>query len=260
MPRRSGDNEDKDDIDALELMRKALQLGMDVGEHGHIEGVGWVNTELRSIIARAEKIGILEEVREKYREGKQRGAARRSGVIGGQGIGRESMPRGPPMPRPPELEPSRRILDRPRNFVERIPPEEGLRSTINVIKLVASNPEVKKDVNGFMAGVLDLQENLMDIKDAEDKRVTFNRCADFLTGMGWIEGCNLAYLDQQRAIVILKSKIAMGLGYSDEPVCQPICNLLETAGRKTFGRPVVVTEIECVAQGKAACRFEIALR
>ena len=260
MLKRIEDNEDEEDIDALELMRKALQLGMDVGEHGHIEGVGWVNVELRSIMAKAEKIGIPDEVRQKYKEGKQKGAAKRSRFVGGQSVAGVGMPRGPSMPRPPGLEPSRRTMNRPRGFVERIPPEEGFRSTINVMMSAADNPEMKKDVNGLLAGVFDLQENLLDIEDEENQRDTFNKCADLLTDMGWIRDCNLAFLGPQRAVVILKSNIAGALGQSDEPVCQPICNLLETVGRKLFGRSVVVTEIECASQGKPACRFEITQR
>ena len=258
--KRDEGNEGEDDIDALELLRRAVQLGIDVGEHGHIEGVGWVNIELRSIIAKAEKIGIVDEVKQKYREGKQKGAAKRSRYLGGQGAAGASVPRGPSMPRPPELEPSRRTITRPRGFVERIPPEEGLRSTINVMMISARNPEMKKDVNGLMAGLFDLQENLMDIEEEDNQRDTFNRCADLLTGMGWIRDCNLAYMGRQRAVVILKSNIAGAFGHSDEPVCQPICNLLETVGRKVFGRSVLVTEIECASQGKTACRFEIAPR
>ena len=260
MLKRNEGNEGEEDIDALELMRRALQLGIDVGEHGHIEGVGWVNVELRSIMAKAERIGIVDEVREKYKEGKQKGAAKRSRFLGGQGTAGASVPRGPSMPRPPELEPSRRTINRPRGFVERIPAEEGLRSTINVMTFTARNPEMKKDVNGLLASVFDLQENLMDIEDEESQRDTFGKCADLLTGMGWVSDCSLAYLGSQRAVVILKSNIAGAFGQSDEPVCQPICNLLETVGRKLFGRSVLVTEIECASQGKPACRFEIHIR
>ena len=54
--------------------------------------------------------------------------------------------------------------------------------------------------------------------------------------------------------------IAKQLGSSDVPVCKPLCSLLETIGRKTFGHSVVVTESECIAQGSSECEFRLVPR
>lgn len=252
----------KDDANASELMRKALQLGIDVGENGHIESVGWVNLELRSLMAKAERIGALDEVKQKYREGKQRGVARRSRHVTGSGAAKAEKMRAPPAYSKTAKEPARRPMRSSNGFVERITPEEGLKSTINVMKFTAANPEVKKDLNGLFAGIFDLQEKLLDIKEDKDQKETFRKCLKFLTEVGWIENSDLTYFDQERAVVTLRSTtaIAREFGHSDDPICQPICNLLETVGRKTFGKSVIVTEIECVAQGRPACKFEIAPR
>lgn len=255
-------DDSKGDIDAIELKRKAFKLGIDVGENGHIESVGWVNLELRSITAKAERIGILDDVRQKYKEGKRRGIANRSTHVTGQGVVKPDARQGLTPPKARDREPARRTAGGSSSFVERISPEEGLKSTINVIKFTADNPEVKKDLNGLFAGIFDLQEKLLDIKEEADQRETFNKCLKFLTEVGWIENSNLTHFDQQLAVVTLRSTtaIARAFGHSDEPICQPICNLLETVGRKTFRKSVIVTEIECVAQGKPACKFEISPR
>ena len=254
-------NDGKGNVDASELMKKAFQLGMDVGEHGHIESVGWVNLELRSIMSKAERIGIADEARQKYKEGKRRGAARRSSHVGGHGASKADLPAGPAA-RIREKEPVRKAPGSGSSFVERISPEEGLKSTINVMKFTATNPEVKKDLNGLFAGIFDLQEKLLDIVEEPEQRKTFMKCLEFLMEVGWIENCDLTYFDKQKAVVTLQSTtaIARAFGHSDDPICQPICNLLETVGRKTFRKSVIVTELECVAQGKAACKFEIAPR
>ena len=80
--------------------------------------------------------------------------------------------------------------------------------------------------------------------------------------VGYIEHHSLASFDLAKAVVTLNSvtAIAKAFGKADEPLCQPICNLLETVGRKTFKVSVVVVEIECVAQGRPACRFEVSPR
>ncbi|UCE80537.1 MAG: hypothetical protein JSV94_05105 [Methanobacteriota archaeon] len=256
---RGEDN--RGDIDATDLRRRAFELGVDVGENGHIESVGWVNLELRSIMAKAEQIGILEEVQKKYMEGKKSGVARRSKYVMGQGGGKaDSSLRI--APRMLDKKPARRTSGGSSGFVERISPEEGLKSTINVIKFTADKPEVKKDLNGLFAGIFDLQERLLDIQEDPDQRKTFNKCLEFLTEVGWIENSDLTHFDQHRAVVKLLSTtaIARAFGHSDDPVCQPICNLFETVGRKTFRKSVIVTELECVAQGRSACKFEISPR
>lgn len=257
---RRGD--DDRSVSVMNVKKKAFQLGMEVGENNHVDNVGWVRAELVEIKAEAERLGAWPDVNRKYLEGKKLGAARRQRhTVGGQAIGRTT-DAGHGHPARPEPVPASRRPASEGAFVERISPEQGLKSTISVMKFVAKDKEVKKDLNGLFAGIFDIQERLLEIEPDPDRRKTFERCLDLLMEVGWIENCDLAFFDEQRAVVTLRSTtaIADAFGGSDEPMCQPICNLLETIGRKTFQKSVAVTEIECVAQGRPACKFEISPR
>lgn len=256
----------KSDDDRIALIvnikRKAFMLGVEVGENNHLENVGWVRSELNSLKIEAQALGVLLDVSHKYIEGKRLGASRREKHTAGQkAAGKEAYVAGGAIAK---SEPAKAASASSGSgtFVERIPPKEGLKSTISVMKFVAKNPEVKKDLNGLFAGIFDIQERLMDIPPGRDKRETFGRCLQLLKEVGWIEKCSVAMFNEQQAIVSLRSTtaIAEAFGDSDEPMCQPICNLLETIGRKTFQMSVIVTEVECVAQGKRACKFEVSPR
>ncbi|MDH3365894.1 MAG: 4-vinyl reductase [Thermoplasmata archaeon] len=253
-----GDRRDDSAVD--DLRRRAFELGLEVGEENHLESVGWVNSKLQEIREEADRVGVFEEVRRAYQKGKKLGVARRSGhtltpqlglvkdrsALSGSQSPR-SEPKGPRLPKPP-------------GFIERIPPVEGLRSTINVMMFASARPELKKDLNGLVAGVLDIQERLIDVGARDPPRRTFERSLQLLEEIGWIEDFALTSFDDTSAVVTLKSTIANALGRSAEPLCKPICSLLETMGRKAFGRSVKVVEVECVAQGKQACKFEVSLR
>ena len=239
-----------------------IQLGLEVGENNHVENVGWVRSKLMIVKVEAEKLGVLSEVGQKYKEGKKLGMSRRSKHTVGSGGVSQTADRNVPRSGTIGAESGGSVSTRSETFVERITPEEGLKSTISVMKFVSKSPEAKKDLNGLFAGVFDIQERLLDIKPDPDRRKTFESCLDLLREVGWIENCYIGAFDEQLAVVTLKSTtaIADAFGRSDEPMCQPICNLLETIGRKTFQKSVTVTEIECLAQGKTACKFEISPR
>jgi predicted hydrocarbon binding protein len=244
------------------LRRRAFELGLEVGEENHLESVGWVNSKLQEIREEANRAGVFEEVREAYQKGKKLGVARRSGhtlppqagfgkkgsVLSGSRI-TATGPRGPRMPKP-------------AGFIERIPPEVGLKATVNVMTFVAGRSDVKRDLNALLAGILDVQERIMGIEKGDSQRETFERCLHLLSEVGWVEKFDLDSFDDNTSYVAvrLNSAIAEAFGQSDEPVCQPVCTILETVGRRALGRSVKVVETECVAQGKHACRFEITLR
>ena len=257
---RSGRKNQSDELDALK--KKAFQLGLDVGENNHIENVGWVKSEITTLRKEADRLGALLDVSHEYLEGKRQGVARRSKhTVGGRRAGQAVVERDSHTPQ---------VSQAPRSaggshgdtYVERISPEEGLKATISVIKFVAKDPEVKKDLDSLFAGVFDIQEKILDMKPDQDRRKTFEKCLQMLTEVGWIENCEVSSFDEQMAVVTLRSTtaIAEAFGDSDEPMCQPVCNLLEAIGRKTFEKSVTVTEIECVAQGMPACRFEVSPR
>jgi hypothetical protein len=245
-----------------ELRRRAFELGLEVGEENHLESVGWVNSRLQEIREKANRAGVFEEVREAYQKGKKLGVAHRSGhtlhsqagfvkkgsMLSGSRIA-AAEPRGPRMPKPV-------------GFVERIPPDVGLRAAVNVMSFVAGRPDVKRDLNGLLAGILDVQERIMAIDIGDSQMNTFESGLHLLVDIGWVEKFDLDSFDDNSSFVAVKlnTTIAEAFGRSDEPVCQPICTLLETVGRKALGRSVKVVETECVAQGKHACRFEVTLR
>ena len=57
------------------LLKKAYDLGYEVGYYGHMEDISWIKEERESIIERAIEIGLdLEEVTKAYQLGKKRGA------------------------------------------------------------------------------------------------------------------------------------------------------------------------------------------
>lgn len=247
---------------ANELKRHAFELGYEVGLENHIETVGWVNSKLQSIKRDASRTGALEDVSREFQRGKKLGIARRAKrmVVPQPGLSKKVEERQGAqykgaVSRSPQI-------GGESSFVERIPAKEGIKSTVNVIKFAASKPEVKKDLNGLFAGIFDIQEKVLDVEAGDSPRETFERCLKLLAEVGWIENYDLASFDQAKAVVTLKSTtaIAAAFGRSDEPLCQPICNLLETVGRKTFKKSVMVVEVECVAQGNSACKFEISPR
>ena len=257
---RSGRKDQSDELD--ELKKKAFQLGLDVGENNHIENVGWVKSEITTLRKEAERLGALMDVSHEYLEGKRQGVARRSKhTVGGQRAGRAAVEGGGHTSQTSKA-PKSDSGSRGDTYVERISPEEGLKATISVMKFVSKDPEVKKDLDSLFAGVFDIQEKILDMKPDQDRRKTFEKCLQLLTDVGWIENCEVSSFDEHMAVVTLRSTtaIAEAFGGSDDPMCQPVCNLLEAVGRKTFGKSVTVTEIECVAQGMPSCRFEVSPR
>jgi hypothetical protein len=256
-----GDKQSEAYID--DLRRRAFELGLEVGKANHLETVGWVSSEIRHLKEEAEQAEALEEIQMEYQRGKKLGVARRarlaSGVHGGlakKTVEPFNPPGGPPKP----TRPTRPFLS--AGFVERISVEEGLRSTIGVMKFAASEPRVKKDLDGLFASILDIQEMLIDVEPGDTPRETFERCLKLLKDVGWIEKYDLASFNETMASVVIRSPttIASAFEHSDQPLCRPVCNLLETAGRKAFDRSVMVVEDECIAQGRGTCRFEVTPR
>ncbi|MCJ7561927.1 MAG: hypothetical protein MUO84_02825 [Thermoplasmata archaeon] len=257
-----GSNSDDRSALIINVKRKAFQLGLEVGENNHLETVGWVRSELNAINIEARALGISLEVAQKYIEGKRLGVSRRSKhTVGQHGVAKAINTKIDLSARSERAQRAA-ASSGSGTFVERITPQEGLDCTISVMRFVAKNPEAKKDLNGLFAGIFDIQERLMDMPPGPNLRKTFEKCLQLLVEVGWIENCDVATFNEEMAVVTLQSTtaIAEAFGNSDEPMCQPICNLLETIGRKTFQMSVVVTEVECVAQGRPACKFKVSPR
>jgi hypothetical protein len=244
------------------LKKSAFELGLEVGEKGHIENVGWVNSELRFLMQQAEESGISAEVKQKYEMAKQIGKRNRSkaAYLPGKSLGKIDTSRDAAMSG------ARKAAHAPSDvkggFVERIPPELGLSSTVSIMKFAQSSPEIKNDLDNLFAGIIDLNEMLGDIEPSPNPKVTFERSLRLLKEMGWLEGYEIGKFDDGMATVSVRttSALAKQLGACKEPMCTPLCNLLETIGRKAFGRSVTVTESDCIAQGHSECVFKLVPR
>lgn len=67
---KRGNKEDK-----KALLKKAYDLGYEVGYYGHMEDISWIKEERETILEKALEIGMdLEEVTRAYQLGKKRGA------------------------------------------------------------------------------------------------------------------------------------------------------------------------------------------
>lgn len=244
------------------LKKSAFELGLEVGEKGHIENVGWVNSELRFLMQQAEECGISEEVKQKYEMAKQIGVRNRSKMAfqPGKSLGKIDSSAGGPTSGAKRA--AGGSAGNKNGFVERIPPEVGLRSTVSIIKFARESPQAKKDLDNLFAGIVDLNEMLRDIEPSPNPKVTFERSLSLLKEKGWLDGYEIGKFDDGMVTVSLwtTSAIAKQIGSCNEPVCKPLCSLLETVGRKTFGQSVEVTESECMAQGHSECEFKLVPR
>lgn len=77
--------------------------------------------------------------------------------------------------------------------------------------------------------------------------------------IGWLERFNITHFDSAKseAIIEVTSELARIFGVAGTPICQPICNLLETIGDRTFQKSTLAAEHECMAQGKTVCVFKL---
>ncbi len=251
-----------DEMTKARLKKSAFELGLEVGEKGHIENVGWVHSELRFLMQQAEENGITDEVKQKYEMAKQIGVRNRSKIAfqPGKSLGKIDPSTGPPVSAAKKVHGAASVSK--GGFVERIPPEVGLRSTASVIKFAGKSPEVRKDLDNLFSGIADVNEMLGDVESSPNPKVTFERSLSLLKELGWLDGFEIGKFDDEAVTVSLwtTSHLPRHVGSSDGPVCKPLCTLLETIGRKTFGRSVTVTESECIAQGHSECEFKLVAR
>ncbi|BAA30121.1 hypothetical protein [Pyrococcus horikoshii] len=67
----------QDILNEKNVVKKAYLFGIYVGLYGHVEWSGWVRDILESIYREAESLGIYDEVKEAYNEGKEVGRRER---------------------------------------------------------------------------------------------------------------------------------------------------------------------------------------
>jgi hypothetical protein len=244
-----------EDLAKAKLAKSAYELGLEVGEHGHIETVGWVNQELKHMIQQAEDLSMAEIVRKRYEFGKEKGRLRREGKYsqissGGKvktGLGKELSAHAI----------ARRASE--DRFVERISSEEGILSTIEIMRVARGDPDIQAHLSNLLAGVVDLHDRIMEMPPGRSPDSTFDSALQMITEVGWLTTYEVKFFDERSTMANIEttSILARSLGESETPVCQPICNVLETIGLKTFGKHVLAVEESCMAQGKPHCTFKM---
>ena len=60
-----------DDLAKAKLAKSAYELGLEVGEQGHLDTVGWVGAELRHLLQQAEELQVVDIVRRRYEFGRE---------------------------------------------------------------------------------------------------------------------------------------------------------------------------------------------
>ncbi|MBU1158065.1 MAG: hypothetical protein KKE24_01845 [Candidatus Thermoplasmatota archaeon] len=244
-----------DDLAKTKLVKAAFELGLEVGEHGHIENVGWVNAELRHMMQEAQDLEIQDVVKRRYAFGKEKGRVRREGKISQIG-GTKTFTKdqkgaaiqGAKKPQEP----------RPR-FVERISSEEGIWSTVSVMKFLRGDEEMQSHLSNLFAGLVDLHDRLMQMPADKEPSKTFDNGLQVINDVGWITTYDVKFFDEKTAMAKVEttSLLSRSMGHCESPMCTPLCGIMETVGLKSFGRSVLAVEESCMAQDKPACTFKL---
>jgi len=248
----------KKGLEKLAVAREAWELGLEVGSKGHLEGVGWVKSELRQIMRKARELRIEEEIIRKYERAKEIGKSRK---------GRLTSTTTKAIPELSNSPVARPIANRERKIghskeeivIERISVRESLHSMISLMKMAEEKPEMKKRLQDMLAGISDIHDRLSGIWVGPNPRRTLEDGLNMLFEVGWLEQYNLVSLDAQKAEAIIEasSELARSIKNASDSICQPICNVIETIAGKAFGRPMIAIEKECIAQGKPTCIFKV---
>ena len=231
-----------------ELAKSAYDLGIDVGERGHPDDTGWVAAELRHIFAQAEELDLVDIVRRRYEFGKEKGRLRQqtrlsqtAASLTTEGVG--SAPRGA----------------QPGRFAERVPAEEGIWSTISVMRYARGDEGLQSHLGNLLAGIGDLHDRIMQMPLRETPAKTFDYALRMVTEVGWLSTYEVKFFDERSAMakVDTTSMLARSFGVCEMPMCLPMNNVLETVGLRTFGRPMLAVEEACMAQGHDRCSFKL---
>lgn len=245
------------------VLREALRLGYEVGLRGDIEGVGWIRSKLRDLESEAVRLGLKEEMRAKYKAGKEFGKRKRlSSLTPGEGGLYFSKRGGPGLEKPPKSMPVR-IINEEISFdyiVERVPFEEGVEALASLARMGQKNRNLMKALEVMFSALGDVYDRLLTLPRApEDKIGTFESGLEILIDVGWIDEYEIVEFDEKAMTVKIDatSEIARSIGESKEPVCRPICVPIESIGNRAFGISMKAIERHCIAQGNGSCRFAV---
>lgn len=245
-----------DDLEKAKLAKAAYELGLEVGEQGHLDTVGWVGAELRHMIQQAEELQLVDIVRRRYEFGKEKGRVRRHGKYdqassGGRTTARAHGSAGPP---PREDANQERM-----HFAERVTAEEGIWSTISVMRFAHGNDEVQSHLGNLLAGVADLHDRIMQMPLERRPEKTFDSALRIMSDVGWLSTYDVKFFDEKSTMARVEttSMFARSFGKCETPMCLPICNVMETVGLKAFGKQVLAVEESCMAQEHDHCTFNL---
>jgi len=251
----------RNDKTIAEIEDAAWKLGLEVGERGHLEGVGWVKSELREIERKARELGVLEVVMEKYETAKREGKKRRKLLSQSTSQAKKEAERKRPFgsdlyskrSSSPSAESGEDIV------IERVSVRQGIQGMITLMKIAQKNPELRKKLNHLFAGMSDIHDKLGSLEPEDDPRKTLEKAMQLLLELGWLESYDIKSFEAEREEVKLEatSEFARMFGVAGAPICQPICNVLETIGGKCFGKPMVAVEDNCMANGNRVCIFRL---
>lgn len=244
-----------DDLAKARLAKAAYELGLEVGEHGHLDTVGWVGAELRHIVQEAEELGVVDIVRRRYEFGKEKGHVRRQGKYN-QTVAHRVKPSGGGAAQTVAEGPQLAKHDR---FAERVSAEEGIWSTISVMKYARGNEELQSHLGNLIAGMGDLHDRIMQMPPGRTPDRTFDSALSMIAEVGWLSSYDVKFFDERSAMasVDTTSMFARSFEKCEAPVCLPLGNVMETVGLKTFGKQMLAVEEKCMAQGHDHCTFKL---
>lgn len=245
-----------DDLAKAKLAKAAYELGLEVGEHGHLDTVGWVGAELRHIIQQADELKVTDVVRRRYEFGKEKGRVRRQGKYNQAPTAHRMRPHGPGAAQAAPEEPQPVKHD---GFAERVSTEEGIWSTISVMRYARGDEELQSHLNNLFAGMSDLHDRIMQMPIGKTPDKTFDSALGMLADVGWLSSYEVKFFDERSSManVDTTSMLARSFGKCDTPMCLPLTNVMETVGLKTFGKPTLAVEEGCMAQGHDHCTFKL---
>jgi hypothetical protein len=246
-----------DDLAKAKLAKAAYELGLEVGEHGHLDTVGWVGAELRHIVQQAEELKVADIIKRRYEFGKEKGHVRRQGKYNQSSAAHrvKALGGGGAQPVAENLQ----QVKHDDRFAERVSAEEGIWSTISVVKYARGNEELQSHLSNLIASMGDLHDRIMQLPPGRTPDRTFDSALGMITEVGWLSSYDVKFFDERSAMasVDTTSMFARSFEKCESPMCLPLGNVMETVGLKTFGRQILAVEEKCMAQGHDHCTFKL---
>ncbi|MEM4264295.1 MAG: hypothetical protein QW505_00715 [Thermoplasmata archaeon] len=249
-----------------QILREALRLGFEVGFRGQIEDNDWVKVRYRELESEASRLGIIDDLIEKYEAGKAFGKKRRlSSAISADGGFVFQKKRG-------DLRPERQIhpgRERPKPRLpsdmmpHRVSPKEAIEVLSEMIRLAEKSDKLRERIESAFACLADAHDRLSQLLQSHgDSAEILVEGLQILNDLGWIHAFDLIEIDSSKncAMIDVESLIAQCVGQASGPMCRPLSIALETIGLRAFGVPIAVVEKRCISQGAGKCRFVLSPR